>query len=66
MHDFLMTQDNELWDIMLDGPRVPTLEVKEGDITVIVPKTQKQYVDAIGRRLKRITKLRSFVLWSWS
>lgn len=60
MHDFLMTQDNKLWDIMLNGPHVPTLEVKKGDITVIVPKTQKQYVDAIGRRLKKDYKAKKF------
>lgn len=40
MHDFLMAEDSELWDIILDGPFVPTNEVKEREITKIVPKTR--------------------------
>lgn len=40
MHDFLMAEDSELWEIILDGPFVPTNEVKEGEITKIVPKTR--------------------------
>ncbi|XP_069155721.1 uncharacterized protein [Solanum lycopersicum] len=30
MHDYLMTDDSELWDIVLDGPFIPTSEVKNG------------------------------------
>lgn len=41
MHDFLMTQDSEIWDILLDGPYIPTVEVKEGETTRLVPKTRK-------------------------
>lgn len=35
---FLMVKDSQLWNIMLDGPHVPTLEVKNGEITQVVPK----------------------------
>ncbi|XP_069149264.1 uncharacterized protein [Solanum lycopersicum] len=29
MHDYLMVEDKKLWDIVLDGPFIPTIEVKE-------------------------------------
>jgi len=37
MHDFIMDEDSKLWDIILDGPHVPMNEVKEGEITRLVP-----------------------------
>jgi len=41
MNDYLMAEDNELWDIVLDGPFIPTTEVKDGEITKVVPKTRQ-------------------------
>ena len=46
MHDYLMTDDSELWDIVLDGPFIPTSEVKNGEITRLVLKTCQQYTEA--------------------
>lgn len=43
MHDFLMAKDSELWDIIIDGPYVPTVKVNEGDTTRWVPKSRQQY-----------------------
>ncbi|XP_049372851.1 uncharacterized protein LOC125837822 [Solanum verrucosum] len=31
MHDCLMAEDSELWDIVLDGPFIPTTEYNEAD-----------------------------------
>ena len=38
MHDFLMAEDSELWDIVLDGPFIPMIEEKDGENTRLVPK----------------------------
>lgn len=38
-----MAVDSELWDIYLDGPFIPTIEINEGYITRLVPKTRQQY-----------------------
>ncbi|XP_069146579.1 uncharacterized protein [Solanum lycopersicum] len=38
MHNYLMAEDSELWDIILDGPFVPMMEVKDGERTITVPK----------------------------
>lgn len=36
MPNFLMA---ELLDIVLDGPFIPTIEVKDGEITRVIPKS---------------------------
>lgn len=41
MHDFLMTEDSDLLDIVLDGQYIPTIEVKEGEVTKVFPKTRQ-------------------------
>ncbi|XP_070015919.1 uncharacterized protein [Nicotiana sylvestris] len=43
MHDFIMAEDSELWDIICDGPFVLTNNV--GDLPVMMPKTRKEYTD---------------------
>ncbi|XP_070043110.1 uncharacterized protein [Nicotiana tomentosiformis] len=40
MHDFIMAEDSELWDVICDGPFVPTKKVR--DRAVEVPKTRKE------------------------
>ncbi|XP_070035645.1 uncharacterized protein [Nicotiana tomentosiformis] len=44
MHDFIMAEDSELWDVIFDGPYVQTKKV--GEPVVMVPKTRKEYNDA--------------------
>lgn len=41
MHDFLMAEDSELCEIVLDGPYIPTVEVKDAEITKDVLKTRQ-------------------------
>ena len=43
MHDFLMAQHSELWDIVLDGPFIPMIEEKNGEKPRLVPKTRQKY-----------------------
>lgn len=53
MHDFIMTKDSELWDIILDGPHVPMNEVKEGEITRLTPKTRRQYKEFDRQKIEK-------------
>ncbi|XP_075075619.1 uncharacterized protein LOC142162770 [Nicotiana tabacum] len=43
MHDFIMAEDSELWDIICDGPHVPMKKlVQNGSM---MPKNRKEYSD---------------------
>ncbi|XP_070020905.1 uncharacterized protein LOC142181079 [Nicotiana tabacum] len=44
MHDFIMVEDSVLWDVIYDGPFVPTKNV--GDLPLTMLKTRKEYTDA--------------------
>ncbi|XP_075097895.1 uncharacterized protein LOC142175215 [Nicotiana tabacum] len=44
MHDFIMAEDSELWDVICNGLFVPMKTVDEGTATVL--KTRKEYNDA--------------------
>ncbi|XP_070047413.1 uncharacterized protein [Nicotiana tomentosiformis] len=44
MHDFIMAEDFELWDVICDGTFVPTKT--SGDPAVTIPKTRKEFNDA--------------------
>ena len=41
MRDYLMAEDCEVWDVICKGPYVPTMEVKDGEVTRVIPKTRK-------------------------
>lgn len=41
MRDYLMTKDINVWYMIWEGPYVPTMEVKVGEITRVIPKTRK-------------------------
>ncbi|XP_070044871.1 uncharacterized protein [Nicotiana tomentosiformis] len=51
MHDFIMEEDSELWDVICDGPYVPTKKV--GEPAVMVPKTRKEYNDADRKAVEK-------------
>nr|XP_016490487.1 PREDICTED: uncharacterized protein LOC107810242 [Nicotiana tabacum] len=51
MHDFIMAEDSELWDVICDGPYVPTKKV--GEPAVMVPKTRKEYNDADRKAVEK-------------
>ncbi|XP_049347721.1 uncharacterized protein LOC125812241 [Solanum verrucosum] len=53
MQDYIMAEDSELWDVVLDGPYVPSKDVNEGDLTRVVPKSRREY-DEINK--KKIVK----------
>ncbi|XP_075088271.1 uncharacterized protein LOC142170291 [Nicotiana tabacum] len=51
MHDFIMAEDSELWDVICDGPYVPTKMV--GDPPETVLKTRKKYSDANRKAMEK-------------
>nr|XP_016515261.1 PREDICTED: uncharacterized protein LOC107831977 [Nicotiana tabacum] len=44
MHDFIMAENSELWDVICDGPFVPSQNLSE--LGVVIPKTRKEFNDA--------------------
>ncbi|XP_070046625.1 uncharacterized protein [Nicotiana tomentosiformis] len=51
MHDFIMAEDSELWDVIYDGPFVPMKTI--GEQTVTVPKSRKEYSDANHKAIEK-------------
>ncbi|XP_070050562.1 structural maintenance of chromosomes protein 3-like [Nicotiana tomentosiformis] len=45
IHDFIMAEDAELWDVICDGPFVPIKTI--GELAVTVPKTRKEIWEAL-------------------
>ncbi|XP_075074059.1 uncharacterized protein LOC142161910 [Nicotiana tabacum] len=43
IHDFIMGEDSEMWDVICDGPHVSMNKV--GESGPMVPKTRKEYSD---------------------
>ncbi|XP_070015996.1 uncharacterized protein [Nicotiana sylvestris] len=61
MHDFIMAEDSELWDVICDGPYVPTKNV--GDLPLTVPKTRKEYTDADRKAMEKIFCAKKILIW---
>ncbi|XP_009793749.1 uncharacterized protein LOC142163871 [Nicotiana tabacum] len=51
MHDFIMTEDFELWDVICDSPYIPTTSVR--DLPLMMPKTRKEYTDADRKTMEK-------------
>ncbi|XP_070041489.1 uncharacterized protein [Nicotiana tomentosiformis] len=51
MHDFIMSNDSELWGVICDGPFVPMKTI--GETIVTVPKTSKEYNDADRKAIEK-------------
>ena len=57
-----MSKDSELWDIVLDGPSIPTFEVKKGEINRVVPKTCQQYNEADRKKIEEGYKAKKLLV----
>ncbi|XP_075100934.1 uncharacterized protein LOC142176685 [Nicotiana tabacum] len=51
MHDFIMAKDFELWDVICDGPYIPTKNVR--DLPLTMSKTRKEYTDADKKAVEK-------------
>ncbi|XP_070031722.1 uncharacterized protein [Nicotiana tomentosiformis] len=60
IYDFIMAEDSELWDVIYDGPYVPTKKV--GEPTVMVPKTRKEYNDAVRKAVEKNFRAKFFLV----
>ncbi|XP_016447555.1 uncharacterized protein LOC107772570 [Nicotiana tabacum] len=52
MHDFIMADDTELWDVIYGGPFVPMKTVSEGTVT-IPKKKRNEYNDADRKAIEK-------------
>ncbi|XP_069152697.1 uncharacterized protein [Solanum lycopersicum] len=62
MHDFLMAEDSELWDIVLDGLFIPIIEEKDGEKTRLVPKPRQKYDEADRKKIEKVYKEKTLLL----
>ncbi|XP_070022898.1 uncharacterized protein [Nicotiana sylvestris] len=60
MHDFIMAEDSELWDVICDGPFVPMKAVGEGTRTF--PKTRKEYNGANRKAIEKNFKANKIIV----
>ncbi|XP_033510761.1 uncharacterized protein [Nicotiana tomentosiformis] len=60
MHDFIMDEDLELWEVICDGPFVPMKTVGKGTITV--PKTRKEYNDDDRKVIEKKFRAKKIVI----
>ncbi|XP_070017888.1 uncharacterized protein [Nicotiana sylvestris] len=52
MHDFIMAENSELWDVICDGPHVPMKKL--GETGLMVPKDRKEYNDIDRKVVEKI------------
>ncbi|XP_069155736.1 uncharacterized protein [Solanum lycopersicum] len=62
MHDYLMAEDSELWDIVLDGPFIPIMEEKDGEKTSLVPKPRQKYDEADRKKIEKDYKAKTLLV----
>ncbi|XP_015060407.1 uncharacterized protein LOC107006348 [Solanum pennellii] len=62
MHDFLMAEDSELWDNVLDGPFIPMIEEKDGQKTRLVPKPRQKYDEADRKKIEKGYKVKTLLV----
>ena len=62
MHDYLMAEDIELWDIVMDGPFVPIMEEKDIEKTITVPKPRQKYDEAVRKKIENGFKAKTLLI----
>nr|XP_009801913.1 PREDICTED: uncharacterized protein LOC104247562 [Nicotiana sylvestris] len=51
MHDFIIAENSKLWDVICDGPFVPTKNL--GDPAVAIPKMRKEFNDTDRKAIEK-------------
>ena len=62
MHNFLIDEDSELWEIFLDGPFIPMIEEKDGEITRLVPNPRRKYDEADRKKIENGYKAKKLLV----
>nr|XP_033517338.1 uncharacterized protein LOC117281598 [Nicotiana tomentosiformis] len=60
MHDFIMAEDSELWDLICDRPFVPTKNL--GDPAVAIPKMRKEFNDADRKTIEKNFRVKKILV----
>ena len=50
MQYYIMMEDNELWDVILDVPYIPTKDLKEWDLTRVIQSPKENTMQFIERK----------------
>ncbi|XP_070003059.1 uncharacterized protein [Nicotiana sylvestris] len=61
MHDFIMDKDSKLWDVICDGPFIPTKNL--GDPAVAIPKMRKEFNDADRKDIEKNFRAKNFFVY---
>ncbi|XP_009796921.1 uncharacterized protein LOC142170511 [Nicotiana tabacum] len=59
-HDFIMVEDSELWDVICDGPYIPTKNAE--DLLLTMPKTRKEYTDADMKAVEKTFRAKKILV----
>ncbi|XP_069150334.1 uncharacterized protein [Solanum lycopersicum] len=62
MRDYLMAEDSEVWDVICKCPYVSTMEVKDGEVTRVIPKTRKHSNDSVRQLVQKNHKARKLLM----
>ena len=46
----------------MDGPSIPTSEVKDGEITRVIPKTRQQYSEVDRKKIEKFYKAKKLLV----
>ncbi|XP_070039123.1 uncharacterized protein [Nicotiana tomentosiformis] len=60
MHDFIMAEDFELWDVICHGPFVPTKT--SGVSAVTIPKIRKEFNDDDRKAIEKVFRAKKILL----
>lgn len=62
VHDFIIVENSELWNIVLDGSHVPMNEVKECDITRLVSKTRREHNEVNRKKVEKTYRAKKLLV----
>ncbi|XP_070002504.1 uncharacterized protein LOC142162042 [Nicotiana tabacum] len=60
MHDFIMAENSKLWDVICDGPFIPSKKVR--DPALIVPKTRKEFNDGDRKAMEKYYRAKKILV----
>lgn len=53
MYDFIMAENSELMNVILHDPHVPMRELKEEEVTRLVPKNRREYNEDDCKKIEK-------------
>lgn len=58
-----MVEDRKLWNVISDGKYVPMKAVKVGDVTSMVPRTQKEFEEGDKNKIEKNYKAKKLLVY---